>query len=99
MKFLSLLALSAALTALLSFVPSKESVPQIGLVAPLDQDSLVHAAGFRMLGETVSRMVSPALSEDQFKRNLARIKKAQCKVYLCNILFTGKNKNCRAWSG
>ncbi|OUJ74064.1 sugar phosphate isomerase/epimerase family protein [Hymenobacter crusticola] len=92
MKFLPLLALSAALTALLSFGPSKAPVPQIGLVAPIDQDSLLHAAGFRMLGETVSRMVSPALSEEQFRQNLARIKKAKCKVYLCNILFTGKIK-------
>ena len=92
MKFLSLLVFSTALTALLSFTPGKEYIPQIGLVAPLDQDSLLHAAGFRMLGETVSRMVSPALSEDQFKLNLARIKKAKCKVYLCNILFTGKIK-------
>lgn len=92
MKFITVLAFFVALTALLSFAPSKETIPQIGLVAPLDQDSLLYAAGFRMLGETVSRMVSPSLSEEQFQQNLARIKKAKCKVYLCNILFTGKIK-------
>ncbi|MBC6989279.1 sugar phosphate isomerase/epimerase family protein [Hymenobacter sp. BT491] len=92
LKFVPGLALFVALAALLSFAPSKEYIPQIGLVAPIDQDSLVYAAGFRMIGETVSRMVSPALSEEQFKQNLSRMKKAKCKVYLCNILFTGKIK-------
>jgi sugar phosphate isomerase/epimerase len=92
MKLIAALVLFVALTALLSFVPGKEYIPQIGLVAPLDQDSLVHAAGFRMIGETVSRMISPSLSEEQFKLNLARIKKAKCKVFLCNIFFTGKIK-------
>jgi len=92
MKFVALLVLSATLTGLLSFALGKKSVPQIVLVAPIDQDSLIHAAGFQMLGETVSRMISPSLSKEEFKRNLARIKKAECKVYLCNILFTGKIK-------
>ncbi|WP_324677456.1 sugar phosphate isomerase/epimerase family protein [Hymenobacter sp. GOD-10R] len=92
MKFITVLVVSVVLMALLSLAPRKAYVPQIGLVAPLEQDSLLYAAGFRMLGETVSRMVSPSLSEQQFEQNLARIKKAKCKVYLCNILFTGKIK-------
>ena len=92
MKFLPVLVLSVGLAAVLSFAPRKEHLPQIGLVAPLDRDSLVYAGGFRLLGETVSRTISPALPEEQFRRNLARIKKAKCKVYLCNVLFTGKMK-------
>jgi sugar phosphate isomerase/epimerase len=92
MKFITVLVLSGALTALLSFAPPKASIPQLGLVAPLEQDSLIHAAGFRLIGETVSRMISPSLSPEQFRQNLARLKKAKSKVYLCNILFTGKLK-------
>ncbi|ALW85259.1 hypothetical protein AUC43_09215 [Hymenobacter sedentarius] len=77
---------------MLSFAPRKEDLPQLGVVAPLNRDSLVYASGFRLLGETVSRTISPALPEEQFRRNLARIKKAKCKVYLCNVLFTGNMK-------
>ncbi|HEX8426830.1 sugar phosphate isomerase/epimerase family protein [Hymenobacter sp.] len=92
MKFRALLLLPVALTVLLGFAPGKEVIPQIGVVAPIEQDSILYAAGFRMLGETVSRMVSPSLSEEQFKQNLARIKKAKCKVFLCNVFFPGKLK-------
>ena len=92
MKIITTLALLVALMALLSFAPGKEPIPQIGLVAPIEQDSLIYAAGFRMIGEPVSRMIAPSLSEEQFKRNLARIKKAKCKVFLCNVFFTGKIK-------
>jgi sugar phosphate isomerase/epimerase len=74
------------------FVPRKKSIPRLGIVAPLEQDSLVYAAGFRMLGESVGRMLSPSLTEAQFQQNLVRIKKAKCKVLLCNIFFPGSIK-------
>lgn len=71
------------------FMSAKEKIPQLGIVAPLEQDSLIYASGFRMLGESVGRMLSPSLAEEQFQLNLARIKKAKCKVFLCNIFFPG----------
>ncbi|MGZ8524515.1 MAG: sugar phosphate isomerase/epimerase family protein [Chitinophagaceae bacterium] len=77
---------------LLGFMPRKKSIPKLGIVAPLEQDSLIYASGFRMLGESVGRMLSPSLTEDQFQQNLARIKKAKCKVLLCNIFFPGSIK-------
>ncbi len=67
----------------------KNKIPQLGIVAPLEQDSLIYTSGFRMLGESVGRMLSPSLTEEQFQQNLARIKKARCKVLLCNIFFSG----------
>jgi sugar phosphate isomerase/epimerase len=77
---------------LFGFMPRKKSIPNLGIVAPLEQDSLIYASGFRMLGESVGRMLSPSLTEDQFHQNLARIKKAKCKVFLCNIFFPGSIK-------
>ncbi len=77
---------------LFGFMPRKKSIPKLGIVAPLEQDSLIYASGFRMLGESVGRMLSPSLTEDQFQQNLARIKKAKCKVLLCNIFFPGSIK-------
>jgi len=85
--------LSAIILFLLTgFVPGKKSIPRLGIVAPLEQDSLVYASGFRLLGESVGRMLSPSLTEEQFQQNLVRIKKAKCKVFLCNIFFPGSIK-------
>jgi sugar phosphate isomerase/epimerase len=77
------------LTVLFGFKPGKKTIPRLGIVAPIEQDSLIYASGFRMLGESVGKMLSPSLTEEQFQLNLTRIKKARCKVYLCNIFFTG----------
>ncbi len=93
MKFkIAILLSSIVLVFLSGFISGKEKIPKLGIVAPLEQDSLVYASGYRMLGESVGRMLSPSLSEEQFKLNLARIKKAKCKVFLCNIFFPGSIK-------
>lgn len=80
------------LVMLCGFMRSKKSIPTLGIVAPIEQDSLIYAAGFHMLGESVGRMLSPSLTEEQFQLNLARIKNAKCKVYLCNIFISGGMK-------
>lgn len=93
MKFKIGIFLSAIfLVVLFGFIPGKEPIPRLGIVAPIEQDSLIYASGFRMLGESVGRMLSPSLTEDQFQLNLTRIKKARCKVFLCNIFFPGSIK-------
>ena len=74
------------------FITTKNPIPKLGIVAPLEQDSLVYASGFRMIGESVGRMLSPSLTEQQFQQNLIRIKKAKCKVFMCNIFFPGSIK-------
>ena len=74
------------------FRQEKESTPQLGIVYRLDQDSLVYASGFRLIGESVGRMLSPSVSEEQFQQNILRIKNAKCKVFLCNVFFPGNIK-------
>lgn len=69
--------------------PRKEEIPKLGIVAPIEQDSLIYASGFRMLGESVGKMLSPSIPEDQFVKNIAWMKKTKCKVFLCNIFFPG----------
>jgi len=91
MKFKTGIILSA-LFFLFGFTARKKSIPRLGMVAPIEQDSLVYASGFRVLGESVGRMLSPSLTEEQFQQNLTRIKKAKCKVLLCNIFFPGSIK-------
>lgn len=75
-----------------AFIPVKERIPKLGMVATIEEDSLIYAAGFHMMGESVSRMIGPSLTEEQFQQNLVKIKRAKCKVFLCNVFFPGKIK-------
>lgn len=88
----AIIVLLALLFSVLAFIPKNKSIPQLGIVSRLEQDSLVYESGFRVLGESVGRMLSPSLTEEQFQQNLERIKKAKCKVFLCNIFFPGTIK-------
>jgi hypothetical protein len=85
-----ILLLSAA--ALFSFRTQQKPPNALGLILSIDKDSLAHTAGFKMIGESVGKMLSPSLTEEKFKGNIQRIKKAQCKVYMCNILFPSAMK-------
>ncbi len=78
--------------AIFSFVPVKKHIPRLGIVAPLSQDSIAYASGFRMIGERVGRMLSPSLSKEDFERNLENIRQARCKVFQCNVFFPGSIK-------
>ena len=78
---LILLSLTCSLTA------NAQAIPTLGMIARLDQDSLLHAAGFRYMGESVGRMLSPSLSEAEFQANLRKMNNAKAKVYVCNVLF------------
>jgi sugar phosphate isomerase/epimerase len=80
------------LLVIFGFRQEKESVPQLGIVYRLEQDSLVYASGFRLIGESVGRMLSPSVTEEQFQQNIVRIKNAKCKVFLCNVFFPGNIK-------
>lgn len=83
------IAFSLFIICFFGFSQKKEHIPRLGMIAPLEQDSLLYASGFHMLGESVSRMLSPSLTDEQFALNIERIKKARCKVALCNIFFPG----------
>jgi sugar phosphate isomerase/epimerase len=87
-----LVLLAVSFITVQSFAPQKEDIPQLGIVSSIEQDSLIYASGFRMLGESVNRMLSPSLSEEQFEANLQKIRKAKCKVFLCNVFFPGSIK-------
>ncbi|GAB3529581.1 hypothetical protein GCM10027443_09170 [Pontibacter brevis] len=56
-------------------------------MASLDKDSLLYASGFNMQGESVGRMLGPALTEAEFQANVEKINKAKTKVYACNVFF------------
>jgi sugar phosphate isomerase/epimerase len=75
-----------------NYTVSAQKLPKLGVVESLSNDSLLYASGFRLIGESVGKMLSPTLSEADFEANLRKIKQTRCKVYLCNILFPGSIK-------
>jgi len=66
---------------------NNKTLPDLGFVASIDNDSLLYASGFKLIGETVSKTISPRLSHTAFTNNLEKIKNAKTKLYLCNVLF------------
>lgn len=83
------LSLFAFLTMLsvVTTVSAQQQIPSLGIASSISQDSLVYAAGFKVITESVKRMISPFLTADEFSANLEKIKKAKCKVLTCNVFF------------
>jgi len=87
------LAIIFFLTPLLfSFQSANQTFISLGIVAPIEKDSLISASGFRLFGESVGRMISPSLSEEKFKQNLKLIENAKSRLYICNVMFPGQMK-------
>jgi sugar phosphate isomerase/epimerase len=74
------------------FVLNKPEYPQLGIVGGLTQDSLAYSAGFKLIGESVPKILVPTLGDDEFRANLKKIKAAKCKVLSCNLFFPGTLK-------
>jgi sugar phosphate isomerase/epimerase len=67
--------------------------PQIGIAQSLEHDSLLYASQYRFNVESASKLVSPKnVSDEQFKVNLALIKKLKVKIYAFNLFIPGDLK-------
>lgn len=70
-----------------------DPTPQIGVITSVTKDSVVTAAGIRVLEESVGNTFSPRkVSDEQFLQNLERIKKAKVKVVAANSFLPGNLK-------
>ncbi len=69
-----------------------QKLPKLGMVTGLENDSLLYASGFRLIGTTVGSTISPTLSEEEFLTNRKKIKALRCRLYMCNVLFPGSLK-------
>ncbi len=78
---------SSVVAFMLFFPAVYAQIPELGIASSLVSDSVIYSSGYRYIGESVSRMVSPNLSEQQFAANIELVKKAKCKVYMCNVFF------------
>ncbi len=66
---------------------SYAQVPKLGIASSIVNDSILYHSGFSLIGESVSRMVSPRLSEAQFQNNMKTVKNLKCQIYMCNVFF------------
>lgn len=90
MKFPSLIV---AICLYGSVVYSQTKMPQIGIAQPLDTDSLMKAAGYSCMVESIQSWVSPEkFSDAQFEDVIARFAKAKLPVYALNIFIPGNMK-------
>ena len=69
-----------------------QKIPKLGMVAALENDSLLYISGFRLIGATVGSTISPSLSNEEFRASRQQIKKLKCRLYQCNVLFPGSLK-------
>jgi sugar phosphate isomerase/epimerase len=69
-----------------------QKLPMLGMVAGPEDDSLLYASGFRLIGTAVGSLIAPSLSAEEFDANLKKIKSLKCRLYLCNILFPASLK-------
>jgi sugar phosphate isomerase/epimerase len=87
MKSLRLSLLTLCLLSVTNIVSAQQLTPTLGIASSLSQDSLVYAAGFKVITESVKKMLGPTLSDEEFNANLKKIKAAKCKVLTCNVFF------------
>ncbi|MGO4288330.1 sugar phosphate isomerase/epimerase family protein [Chitinophaga sp. RAB17] len=68
---------------------AQTSLPAIGICTSFSNDSIAASSGFTYLEETVRKILSPSLSEAQFREQLYALRNGRCKVQSCNVFVPG----------
>ena len=67
--------------------------PEIGIVEDMEQDSLLYAAGYRSLSESIQKCFSPRkLNDEQYQIKMKQMEKLKTKVVACNLFMPGDMK-------
>jgi sugar phosphate isomerase/epimerase len=75
-----------------AFTQNKK-LPEIGIAENLKNDSLLSAAGYRYLVESISKLISPkSVTEEQFNQNVQHIKSLKTSLYAVNVFIPGELK-------
>jgi sugar phosphate isomerase/epimerase len=69
-----------------------QKLPSIGVCNSYKNDSLFAGAGYVYIEEGVSRLLAPAISDNQFTAQLADLQHTRCKVQTCNGFIPGTIK-------
>src|SRR5688572_5943776 len=80
-------------SVLSSFAQHKAAKPEIGIVADFEQDSLLHATGYKYLVESIVKCFSPIkISDQQFEERLKQFHGLHTSVIAMNIFMPGDMK-------
>jgi sugar phosphate isomerase/epimerase len=67
--------------------------PEIGIAQNIENDSLVHAAGYRHLVESAAKLIwTRSVNDTKFQDNVTAIKKLRTPMYAYNIFMPGELK-------
>jgi sugar phosphate isomerase/epimerase len=76
-----------------SFALNAQKKPEVGIAHRIEQDSLLFVSGYRYLVESIPNLFSPVtVTDEQFEKNLLRIKKLKLKIYALNVFIPGDLK-------
>jgi sugar phosphate isomerase/epimerase len=71
----------------------RRTIPEIGIVQNIENDSILQRYGYRYLVESVGKLISPkTVNDEQFEINVAKIKKLRVPMYAFNIFIPGELK-------
>ncbi|HEX6890654.1 MAG TPA: sugar phosphate isomerase/epimerase family protein [Chryseolinea sp.] len=71
----------------------KLTKPEIGIVGDFEQDSLLHANGYKYLVESIVKCFSPVkISDEQFDERLKQFRNLHVTVFAMNIFMPGDMK-------
>ncbi|RYE41821.1 MAG: hypothetical protein EOP48_23715, partial [Sphingobacteriales bacterium] len=51
-----------------------QSIPQLGIASSLENDAVLYQSGFQLIGESVGKLLSPKLSQEQILKNKSSLK-------------------------
>ena len=89
----SLLSAFFSITVCILAAQPRTSIPEIGIVQNIENDSLLHSFGYHYLVESTPKLLSPRnVSVQQFEAYLGAIKKLKVPLLACNILIPGDLK-------
>lgn len=93
MKYHLYLLVLLAIFPIHAIAQKKSLKPSIGIAASLENDSLVTAAGYSCIVESISKRISPkTVTAEAFNANVKRFKNLKTPVYACNIFIPGELK-------
>jgi sugar phosphate isomerase/epimerase len=62
------------------------------MATSLENDSLLYASGFRLIGTNVESLIGPSIPDSVFQKKAEAIRKLKTKLIMCNVLFPGSIK-------
>ena len=62
------------------------------MATSLENDSLLYASGFRLIGTNVESLIGPSISDSVFQKKVEAVRKLKTRLIMCNVLFPGSIK-------